>query len=170
MGYGHFNEGETKAQKCLKTHRKVIKQILLRPWRPKPAFRPRTTESLLAPWVTQAEPREHGAGGQGRCCPSSSLGPRGGGGGCVPQQAQVGRDPSHLVPWRGRVACSNRLGVGWDPSHLVPLAQAQGLEEAQSKATSLPPSRPPQLRSGWSSSSSGSRWGGRGALSIQCQP
>ena len=45
---------------------------------------------------------------------------------------------------------------GQNPNHLVPLAQTQDLGEAQSQATILPSSRPPHLRSGWSSSSSGS--------------
>lgn len=40
-----------------------------------------------------------------------------------------------------------------NPDHLDPLAQIQGLREAQSKATSLPPCRPPHWRSGLSSSS-----------------
>lgn len=67
---------------------------------------PQTTESLLAPWVTQAEPHEHEAGGHGSLGTGKML-PQlftrsPGGGGCMPQQAQVGRDPSHRVPWRGR--------------------------------------------------------------------
>lgn len=46
------------------------------------------------------------------------------------------------------------------PSHLVSLAQTQGLGELQFKAMSLPSSKPPQLKSGWSSLSSGDlRWG-----------
>lgn len=47
-------------------------------------------------------------------------------------------------------------------SHLVPLAQTQGLGELQSRATSLPSSKPPQLKSGWSSLSSRNLWWGGG--------
>lgn len=45
-------------------------------------------------------------------------------------------------------------------SHLAPLAQTQGLGELQSRASIRPSSKPPQLKSGWSSPSFGSLgWG-----------
>ena len=73
--------------------------------------------------------------------------------------SRAGR-PGGLGPGGGRPSSQPGLPQqaqgGQNPSHLAPLAQTQGLGEAQSEATNLPPSRPPQSRSGpcWSSSGS----------------
>lgn len=90
-----------------------------------------------SPWLAQKGPLEHRAGRPG------SLGP--------------GKRLPQLATWLPLGALhAPKSQDGRNPSHLVPLAQTHGLGEAQSKATSLPPSRAPHLSSGWSSSSSGS--------------
>lgn len=57
---------------------------------------------------------------------------------------------------KGWTVCPQQGWNGQNPSQLVPWAQTQGLEEAQSKAMILPPSRPAHFRPGCSLSSSGS--------------
>lgn len=49
----------------------------------------------------------------------------------------------------------DRSNTATTGSHLVSLTQTQGLGELQSRATSLPSSKPPQLKSGCSSLSAG---------------
>lgn len=93
--------------------------------------------------------------------------------------------PRSLGPGRGVATPAGHLASAWgrpppkspdgqNPNHSVRLAQTQGLGEAQSQATTLPSSRPPHLRPGWSSSSSGSLGRGRRGDGAQgdglCQP
>lgn len=86
-------------------------------------------------WFTQEGPLEHGAGRPGSQSPGKSC-----------SRSQLGLPCGRCMP----TDSGQR-----NPHHSVPLAQTQGLGEVQSKATSLPLSRPPHLRSGSSSSSTG---------------
>lgn len=146
----------------LKNYLKVFGQILFNSWRRTWALGPRATESLPweaiflqrrpCPWLPQAGPREYRSRERWKSGSREEAA-------SVPQSGYPG----------GRAACSQQACNGRNPNHLVPLLQIQCLEEVQSKARSLPLQTPP-WRSGWSSSSSGSSWGVRGAPSIQCQP
>lgn len=149
MGNGQFNEGETGLECFKNTHTHTrSQQMHFSSWRSSGGLSFGATVALLsrgphlpvpehAPWFAEAgllstKRGDLGTPVQGGGCPSSQPG--------LPGEPQ---SPS-------------RLRAGRNLSHLVPLAQTQGLGEAQSEATSLPPSRHPHSRSGWSWSSSGS--------------
>lgn len=145
MGNGHVNERETKAHKCLKSHPKVIKQILLRPWRPKRAFRPRPQKASWLPGSLRQSPMSTKQGDmeawvQGRCCPSSSLGPLGGGAAC-PNRLRLGGTQVTGSPGGGggEAACPNRLGVGRTQVTRSPWRRPRVLKRRSSKPRACPP-------------------------------
>lgn len=146
MGNGWFNEGETGLECFKKKKKHKVTANALEQLEIQRGLSLGATAALLscgphlpalghAPWFSRTVEHRAGRPGhpvQGGDCPSSQPG--------LPGEPQ---SPS-------------RLRASRNLSHLVPLAQTQGLGEAQSEATSLPPSRRPHSRSGWSWSSSGS--------------